>query len=315
MSLRPIYIVAGTLLLGLCPYTALAATLSLDQATSTYGPGDTFIETIRIDNEGDCINAANIALAYPKETLRAVDFSRGDSIFSLWAVEPHIDTDAGTIVFAGGVPGGYCGRIAGDAALSNVLGKVIFTVVSATAPKATIHFAPASAVYLNDGAGTLAKLHVRDATITLVPTAQLASNQWLSDVADDHTPPQPFTVQVESTSGVFGGRYYIVFSTTDKESGLDHYEISENGVWKRISSPYLLKNQSLLGIAGDIQVRAIDKAGNIRMGDYSPAATPKRQLSFTDLVPFLIWIGIILLIGGKWYIDHKRRKMRTTQQG
>ena len=111
---------------------------------------------------------------------------------------------------------------------------------------------------------------------------------------------------------MFGGRYYIVFSTTDKESGLDHYEIFENGVWKRITSPYLLKNQSLLGV-GAIQVRAIDKAGNTRMGDYSPALTPKRQLSFKDIVPFLILAGILFLVGIKLYVDH--RNIRHSRQG
>ena len=310
MSLRTLLCTPSLLLFALFPYVACAASLSLDPSTGTYGPGDTFIETVRINNDGDCVNAANVALTYPKDTLRAVDFSRGDSIFSLWAVEPRIDTDLGTVVFAGGIPGGYCGRIAGDAAMSNVLGKVIFTVIGAAAKNATIHFAPASAVYLNDGAGTLAKLTTHDDTVAIAPTAQLSNNQWLADVASDHTPPQPFTVQVESTSGVFGGRYYIVFSTTDKESGLDHYEILENGVWKHVTSPYLLKNQSLLGV-GDIQVRAIDKAGNVRMGEYSPALTPKRQISFTDIVPFLILLSVVLLVGCAWYLEHRRTRMRT----
>ncbi len=307
-------IALGVLFLTLLPGVASAASLSLDPATGTYGPGDTFIETIRIDNDGDCINAANVALTYPKDTLRAVDFSRGDSILSLWAVEPRIDTAQGTVVFAGGIPGGYCGRIAGDAALSNVLGEVIFTVIGAAAKTAAIHFSPASAVYLNDGAGTLAKLTTHDDTVAIAPTAQLSNNQWLSDVANDHTPPQPFVIQVESTSGVFGGRYYIVFSTTDKESGLDHYEIFENGAWRHVASPYLLKNQSLLGV-GDIQVRAIDKAGNIRMGTYSPALTPKRQLSFTDFIPFVIVTLVSLLIGISWYLEHRKWKARREVQG
>ena len=79
----------------LIPHAAHAASLSFDPATTTYGPGDTFIETVRVDNGPDCINAINVEIAYPTDTLRAVDFSRGDSILSLWAVEPKIDTDRG----------------------------------------------------------------------------------------------------------------------------------------------------------------------------------------------------------------------------
>ena len=310
MSLRMHLFGFGVLLMAVCPSAASAASLSLDPSSGTYGPGDTFIETVRINNDGDCINAANVALSYPKDTLRAVDFSRGDSIFSLWAVEPHIDTDLGTIVFAGGVPGGYCGRIAGDAGQSNVLGKIVFTVMNTTSKQAVVHFGASSAVYLNDGAGTLAKLTFQDATILISTTSPRTKNQWLAIVAEDTTPPQPFQVQVESTSGVYGGRYYIVFSTSDKESGLDHFEIFEHGGWKHITTPYLLQNQSLLGV-GDIQVRAIDKAGNIRMGDYSAAKNPKRQFSFIDFLPFIILALAAAIVAIKMYADHKKTRGTT----
>lgn len=305
MSYRTLFLVLNLCCLIFLPKVALAASFSIDPDTGTYGPGDTFIATVRIDGEEDCVNAVNVAITYSKETLRAVDFSRGDSILSLWAVEPHIDTDSGSIVFAGGVPGGYCGRITGDPALSNVLGKVVFTVVGATTPRATIHFAPTSAVFLNDGLGTLAKLITHDATITLSPVPTLSQNPWLKEVAADTIPPQPFVVEVESTIGVFGGKYYIVFSTTDKESGLDYFEIFERGGWRRITSPYLLEGQSLLGV-GDIQVRALDKAGNIRMGTYSASLIPQRQFSFDDFMVFIVLGCILILFGVKSYIDRKK---------
>ncbi len=291
----------------LSPLTASAASIYLDPPSGAHGAGDTFIETIRINNDGDCVNAANIALSYPKESLRAVDFSRGDSIFSLWAVEPKIDTEVGTVVFAGGIPGGYCGRIAGDAGQSNVLGKVIFTVVRAGAKVAAIHLTLDTAVYLNDGAGTLAKLTLKDASVRIDASSTVSKNPWLTAVSEDTTPPQPFQIEVESTEGVFNGRYYIVFSTTDKESGMDHFEIFEHGGWKRITTPYELKNQSLLGV-GDIQVRAIDKAGNIRLGEFSSSKTPKRHYSLADFLPFMILLLAVVLVGLKIYFDHKRAR-------
>ena len=311
MSLRTHLYTCSLLLVLFLPQMVSAATLSLDPSVSTVGPGDTFITTVRIDNQGDCVNAANIVLTYPKAILRAVDFSRGESIFSLWVQEPKIDTDQGTIEFSGGIPGGYCGRIAGDAALTNVLGKVIFTVVGTNDKPATIDFASTTAVYLNDGQGTLAALATHGAMVHLSATGTLSSNPWLTAVKQDATPPQSFTIDVESTSGVFGGKYYIVFSTTDKESGLDHFDIYEKGGWKRITSPYLLQNQSLFGV-GDIQVRAVDKAGNIRNGTYSPSTTPKRQLSFGDFVPFIILLLVLLLASTKIYLDH--RKLRIQRQ-
>lgn len=298
----PIFALAVAALL---PHAASAASLSLEPATTTYGPGDTFIETVRVDNGQDCINAVNVEISYPTDTLRAVDFSRGDSIFSLWAVEPKIDTDRGTITFAGGIPGGYCGRISGDASPSDVLGKIVFTVASAKAPVAQIRFADGSKAYLNDGQGTPASLATKGATVTLSPVALQTENPWLSEVGKDTTPPQPFDVQVESTLGVFGGKYYIVFSTSDKESGLDHFEIAELGGWKRITSPYLLANQSFLGV-GDVQVRAVDKAGNMRLGFYSASSTPQRQFSPIDFTPVLIFMIVILLLGLKFHFDQKK---------
>lgn len=306
MNRRARYILLSLLLLLSAPQAAFAASLYLDPESGTYGPGDTFIATVRIDNESDCVNAINVGLSYSTDSLRAVDFSRGDSIFSLWAVEPTIDTGKGTVVFAGGIPGGYCGRIAGDPALSNILGKVVFTVISANTARASIQFAPASAVFLNDGKGTAAKLSTHGETITLSPTPLETENPWLSEVGADTTPPQPFVVDVESTQGVFNGKYYIVFSTTDKESGMDHFEIFEHGGWKRIISPYLPGDQSLLGV-GDIQVRAIDKAGNIRLGTNSTASSiPQRQFSSDDFIPLIIFVLVILLVGSKVLYDHKK---------
>lgn len=307
MSLRALPVILSLGISVLLPHAAYAAELSLDPANGTYGPGDTFIMTVRIDNGDDCINAVNVELTYPKDTLRAVDFSGGDSIFSLWAVEPDLNTDTGTVTFAGGIPGGYCGRIAGDAALSNTLGKVVFSVVEASAPKALIQFASASKVYINDGQGSIAELATHGAEITLSPVPQVAQNPWLAEVRNDTTPPQPFAVEVQSTLGVFGGRYYIVFATTDKESGLDHFEISERGGWRRITSPYMLADQSLLGV-GDVVVRAVDKAGNTRQGNYSASSTPQRQFSPNDFVPFLLFMIIVLLIGIKMHIDQRKKQ-------
>jgi len=57
------------------------------------------------------------------------------------------------------------------------------------------------------------------------------------------------------------GKYFLVFSTQDKGSGVDHYEVREGrfGGFSEVSSPYILKYQSL---DKKIFVKAIDKFGN-----------------------------------------------------
>lgn len=277
------------------PAFASAATVYIDPATAQQNLGSTFIATVRIDPQGSCINAATVELSYPTASLRAVDFSRGESVLSLWVGDPSIDTAAGTVTFTGGIPGGYCGRIQGDSAQSNVLGKIIFTVVGDTDKSAAIRILPATRVYLSDGQGTPAPLTTADAHVTIGGAVSTSSNPWLDQIASDKTPPEPFTIFLESTATVFGGDYYIVFSTVDKQSGLDHYEIMQDGNWRRVESPYKLPDQSLLSLRG-LELRAVDKAGNTRLGDFSATSTPPRQLAPTDVGSYVMAFILVLFV-------------------
>ena len=301
---RSLGLSSAMILIGFLPFFASAATLALDPAVGTYGPGDTFIVNVRLDtDDSQCINAAHVVIQYPTASLRAVDFGRGNSIFSLWVGEPKIDTTGGTIDFSGGVPGGYCGRIPGDPALSNILGGIVFTVVGSSTKSAAIQFSSASTLYKNDGLGTSVVPTFQNAAFKISPTPVSSSNPWIAEVSADTIPPEPFPISLESTRGVFDGKYYIVFSTVDKQSGLDHYEVYENKAWIPATSPHVLADQSL---KSPIQVRALDKAGNIRMGTYNQGKPPPRQYSFGDLMLALaVLIVFIVVVGTAMYL-HRR---------
>ena len=287
------------------PMSVSAAELYLDPDAGTYGPGDTFIESVRLNTDGECINAGNIVIQYPTQSLRAVDFGKGGSIFTLWVTEPQIDTQKGTVTFSGGVPGGYCGRIPGDPALTNIIGKVVFTVTNTDAKRADIVFSKGTELYLNDGRGTKITPGLHNLTATLVSAPTLSENPWLSEVNSDKTPPDSFDVVVESTRSVFGGKYYAVFSTVDKQSGLDHYEMVQNGTWQRASSPQLIDDQTL---KSGVQVRAIDKAGNIRLGTYVEGSAPPRASGGEDYVALII---ILLLLAVALFVRRHLNKKQT----
>jgi len=294
------------LLLILTPVSVSAASLYLDPDMGTYGPGDTFIVNVRLNTDGDCVNAANVVLNYPAGSMRAVDFGKGGSILTLWVIEPKIDTKAGTVTFAGGIPGGYCGRIQGDPSLTNTIGKVVFTVTNASAGSASIRISNASALYLNDGLGTKVTPEVTNATFKLSPEPTLSENPWLSEVGDDKVPPDPFDVIIESTRSVFGGKYYAVFSTVDKQSGLDHYEMVINGTWQRVTSPHVINDQTL---QSGIEVRAIDKAGNIRLGTYIEGSAPPRETSPEDYAALLIILALLVVaLVGHRYLNKWKAK-------
>ncbi len=294
-------------LLFLCiPSNAYAALLYISPTEGTYGVTDTFIADVRIDNQGECINAAHVEVRYPVDMLRAVDFSKGNSILSLWVEEPKIDTSEGVVSFSGGIPGGYCGRIPGDPVLSNVLGKIVFSVIGAEKNNAVISVDNSSVVYLNDGQATRAVLTTEDGAYTIQAAPLAATNPWLTQVGEDKTPPDEFEIAVESTVGVFRGNYYAVFATQDKQSGLDHYEIFERGSWRVVTSPHQLKDQSL---TGGVQIKAIDKAGNERLGTYiEGSAAPRVPKEWDTSIIFLV-IALVLVVGA--YAWHQKRSGRT----
>jgi hypothetical protein len=283
------------------PASASAASIYLDPDTGTYGPGDTFIVNVRLNTNGECINAANVALTYPADTLRAVDFSKGGSIFSLWVNEPKLDTQKGTISFAGGIPGGYCGRVQGDPLLTNTIGKVIFTVSQSSAKQAVIRLSSGSSLYLNDGRGTKITPELNTSVITFAPNRTQDSNPWLTQVGADTIPPEAFDVQVESTRSVFGGKYYAIFSTVDKQSGVDHYEMNVNGLWQKVTSPHIVEDSA---VQSGLEVRAVDKAGNIRLGTYV-SGMPMRQATPSDFIALIV---VLLLLAISLIVRHYMNK-------
>lgn len=269
------------------PSLVHGASVYVTPGEGTYGVGDTFVVEVRLLTDAECVNAADLEVRYPNTVLRAVDFSKGSSILSLWVREPILDHDRGVVSFAGGIPGGYCGRVQGDPSLSNVLGRIAFTVIG-TNDAAAVEISSNTRLYAHDGLGTEINPKKSSVSFVLLSDPQLPVNEWIAEVREDTIPPEAFAVGIHSTRGIFGGRYYLVFSTSDKQSGLDHFELYERGVWRTITSPHALRFAAL----EDIRVRAIDKAGNERIGSYDPTSAPESQAE-TDL-SFIVF-GVILL--------------------
>jgi len=272
------------------PLATKAVTLYLEPETGQYQPGDTFVIEVKIDTEGECINAVEANLSFSNDILQAIDFSRGESILSLWVKNPEINQGQGLVSFSGGTPGGYCGRIPGDPGTSNSLGKIIFRVPGMTVKesrenKGEIKFLESSQVLLNDGFGTPAKLTTKATTIkiTEVGPLKISKNEWQKELAEDKIPPEPFEIKPQRDPLIFEGKYFIAFLTTDKQTGIDYYEVCEHTKlhecehektqnWKKAESPYLLEDQSLKSI---IKVKAVDKAGNERFAEYLPEISKK----------------------------------------
>ncbi len=155
---------------------------------------------------------------------------------------------------------------------------------------AEINFLENSQVLLNDGLGTPAQFKSRGAIFNLLSEkTEAPKREWEEKVSKDDILPESFDIEINRDSAIFGGKYFVIFSTTDKQTGIDHYEVKEGkGDWKRTSSPYLLEDQKLKSI---IEVKAVDKAGNVRIAEYTP---PQKPIYFWIIISIFLLIVVIL---------------------
>ncbi len=275
--------------------SAEAATLYMDPNTVSLNRGDAAKVSIRLDTDeaaGECINAVDAVISY-SENIIPVDITVGKSIFPIWVENPTINKETNTISFAGGIPNGYCGRVQGDPNLTNILVEIFFRAPGMQVgggearTAATVQFTDESTAYLNDGAGTPAQLQKIGANFTLGDNVgNEILDPWSGDVQSDDISPEEFSASVERINN----KWFIVFNTTDKQTGISHYEVIEesysqsklfdfgaaNAPWIETRSPHLLKDQSRNSV---IRVKAIDKAG--------------------------VLVGLIV-----WYISRRRRKVQ-----
>ena len=123
-------------------------------------------------------------------------------------------------------------------------------------------------------------------------------DEWQQELGQDKIPPEAFEVEVHQDALIFEGKYFITFSTTDKQTGLSHFEVKEGERdWQQEESPYLLADQSLQSI---IKVKAVDMAGNERIAEYVPEIPKKSFLCWIIILTLiLLAIGIVILVGYK----------------
>lgn len=289
------------------PFKVEAAKLYLEPVQSEYYLGNTVIVEARLDVEGECVNVVKADLGFSKDNLEAVDFSRGNSILSIWVKEPVIEQELGLVSFIGGIPGGFCGIMPGDPGKSNLLGRIIFQVKQVTSGQGKISFLDTSEVLLNDGLGTKAGLKTSGVVFNILDEIPYKfKDQWVEELAQDSILPELFEIKIHQEPSIFEGKYFITFSTADKQTGLDHYQVAEVNLLERLfnrerwqpgTSPYLLTDQSLRSL---IKVKAVDKAGNQRIESIQPPF----KLRWSDI----IWILLILIGLGiiGWLIKHRK---------
>jgi len=231
-----------------------------------------------INTENEPVNTIAGKIKFSSEFLELKEAREGNSIINFWIEKPT--TKEGEVVFSGITPGGYIGQ-------NGYLFSLIFKAKKVG--ETTITTAEEQ-MFLNDGQGS--KASIKQAPLFLQIEENVPGGEF--SLPGDSEKPEPFELTVAQDSNIFGGKYFLVFATQDKGSGIDRYEVQEsrkqkieNRKWVAAESPYVLKDQ---GLKSYIYVKAIDRAGNERISELSPA----KPLAWYE--KYLIWYIIILVI-------------------
>jgi hypothetical protein len=190
---------------------------------------------VEVDTGAEDINALEGTLVLP-ESVHVREIQTGNSVILIWVEAPR--QTGNVITFAGITPGGFEGVYP------------IFSI-HGTFSKEELEQAYFESVLAlqNDGTGKVAPV-----TMSLSLAAFKADTEL----------PEEFTPIIATDPNIFDGKYFLVFTTQDKSSGIDHYEVREGrwGWFREAESPYLLEAQKL---NRDVYVKAIDNTGNERI--------------------------------------------------
>lgn len=237
------------------------------------GIGETFEVGVFFSTEGKEINAISGVVNFPEDLMEFKHMKDAGSLMNFWVERSKQN---GSFLFSGIIPGGFQGD-------RGYLFSLVFTAKKAGKARFSMKDIK---VYLHDGKGTEMSAQGSPMDISFVKNPK---NPPFA-LPNDTELPEPFRPEIIQDPDTFDGKYFLVFQTQDKNSGLNHYEVREgDGGWETATSPYLLTDQEL---RTPLFVKAVDNAGNERIEVISPEVPPYQNY----LVFFLLIGGIILCI-------------------
>jgi hypothetical protein len=260
-------------LLVFIPKVSSAAEIFSYTTKSTLAEKEKFLVEVFLDTEDSSVNAVEGVVTFPSSLIELKETRDGNSLINFWVEKPHI-TKMGEVSFSGITSGGFVGK------------KIfLFSMVFETkvSGKGTVSFKNIR-VLNNDGLGTEIVTTKKSLTLSVGDNPK---GDWVDENIKDTEPPEVFIPVLASDIALFDGATFVVFSTVDKGSGVDHYAVKEGrDEYIVVTSPYVLKDQSL---SKNIYVTAFDKSGNERTIEIKG---PNRYKSFqSGLI-----LGIILII-------------------
>lgn len=261
---------------------ASASQLSLEPSLDA--EGDRWL-SVWLDTEGKKVNAIEFQATFSPENVQIWEIAQGNSLLSFWLQQPSFSNETGIVSFSGIIPGGFEGR-----------GVLLELKVVPQGQEVISFVLENTRVLLHDGQGTQDPVN---STIIIAPSAFSAAAVRRNPAEGDRQPPEPFNLFLGHDVSLWDSRYFVSFSTVDKGTGIDYYEVMEvvagkdippDSRWERVQSPYLLKDQSL---RKDVYVRAVDREGNFvvaKLPAQSPQGTSRKWWALLGLPALIVVI-------------------------
>lgn len=251
------------------PLKVSAAHLYFRMAKKTYRTGESGFVTLNLDTQRKTANAVSATISFDPNLIQITDISTDKTIFNMWVQSPVIDNIAGTISFKGVI---FNPAFKGDP--GRLIGFDFMAQVSGSFPFSLANFQ----VLANDGKGTPLSTTEVSKTISItglngkVPSSQINQKK-------DTTPPSSNTITVlpRQSDAILPT---IRAKATDAKSGIAFYEVWANGkMLTHATSLESFKLKNLKVGKNSIEVKAFDKAGNVRSDKisvlYNPLSTKK----------------------------------------
>jgi hypothetical protein len=283
---------------------AYAAQLYFDPQEKVIGTQGEFLTAVNVKAQNP-VNAFSVAIKIPPE-LAFLDASDGNSIINFWVDKPRWDEKTRILSFSGITPGGFTG----EATL------LVIKLKAESEGQALLSFnKEQTKIYLHSPDGIEDELRL---SMLNLPIVQGKMN--IPVQLPDSNPPESFTPEVVRDFSVFGGEWFLIFSTQDKGSGLLHYEIAESkrikswgdaenmlppksARWVLAESPYLLEDQKLRSY---IFIKAVDKEGNKRIS----VLPPQKPLAWYENYLFYVIILSIVIVYIVWRSLRRKKIFR-----
>lgn len=274
------YLIFILILAWFFPFTTHAADMFMSAEKKVFAQNEEFLVKVSLDTKEERVNAVEGTVSFPTDLLELKEVRDGNSAINFWIEKPS-EREAGKVSFSGITTGGFSGPE-----------MFLFSLVlrGKQAGNSALNLENVQ-VLANDGLGT--KISTKIIPFNVSVSEGTGTHENLA--VDDTTPPESFTPFISSDPSLFDGKYFAVWSTVDKQTGIDHYEVKESrwfwlgGLGDEYAvheSPYLLEDQAL---KSRIYIKAIDKAGNERIAKIGP----QNKLVWLEQGLFF---GIILLI-------------------